>query len=82
MAHDRVVITEQEFRRHERERLRAFADEVAEALEDFQTSARAVALDCNLDPRLVRRALHGIRINGECEHRIRYWIERQRRLKR
>lgn len=71
-------ISEREFMANEFDQLRQLAEDIETVLLDFDIDCSTIAKACHLDPRIVRRAKKCIRVNGDCERRIRYFIEQLR----
>lgn len=68
-------ISESEFTRNEAAHLRELAERIETVIEDFNLNCTYIARECNLDPRIVHRAKRCVRVNGECERRITYFID-------
>ena len=70
------MITEREYYANEARRLREFAERVCKAMADFQLTYVSIGRECNLDWRIVKRAGQATRINGECERRIEFYLDK------
>ena len=68
-------ITEQEYMRHEQERLRDFARLIERAKRDFEISDPYIAMQTGMITRTIFRARHHMPVRSDSEARIRLFIK-------
>lgn len=64
------MISEREFVANEQQRLRDLADRMDRVITDCEVDCAAIARECNIDPRIARRARRGIPVRADTTARL------------